>query len=174
MQRKSLLQLLSWASWSYHNTSPDIISTIAPITFWWAELISQFFCYSNSSKNITYTSGKLKTEFTSPIAKSTLRHYFLCMLYRQKMIETQTHGCAIKRKPLQGVFKVESRLSSQGRGGGIRGKGAETRKIKERGEVSKTDPLSSSSFLYFFSLVRWYTLRGTGSVKSWTVNRLTL
>ena len=41
--------------------SPDVI----------AELISQFFCYSNSSKNITCPSGKLKTEFTSPIAKST-------------------------------------------------------------------------------------------------------
>ena len=41
--------------------SPDVI----------AELISQFFCYSNSSKNITCLSGKLKTEFTSPIAKST-------------------------------------------------------------------------------------------------------
>ena len=44
---------------------------LAPKTFWLAELISQFFCYSNSSKNITCPSGKLKTEFTSPIAKST-------------------------------------------------------------------------------------------------------
>ena len=42
-------------------TSPDVIS----------KLISQFLCYSNSSKNITCQSGKLKTEFTSPIAKST-------------------------------------------------------------------------------------------------------
>ena len=39
--------------------------------FWRAELISQFFSYSNSSKNITCPSGKFKTEFTSPIAKST-------------------------------------------------------------------------------------------------------
>ena len=38
---------------------------------WRAELISQLFCYSNSSRNITCPSGKLKTEFTSPIAKST-------------------------------------------------------------------------------------------------------
>ena len=51
-------------------TSPDIIWT-SPKAFWRAELISQFFCYSNSSKNITCPSGKLKTEFTSPIAKST-------------------------------------------------------------------------------------------------------
>ena len=42
-------------------TSPDVIS----------KLISQFLCYSNSSKNITCQSGKLKTEFTSPIPKST-------------------------------------------------------------------------------------------------------
>ena len=34
-------------------------------------MISQFFCYSDSSKNITCPSGKLKTEFTSQIAKST-------------------------------------------------------------------------------------------------------
>ena len=45
---------------------------LAPRAFWWAELISQFFCYSNCSKNITCPSGKLKTEFTSPIAKSTI------------------------------------------------------------------------------------------------------
>ena len=44
---------------------------LAPKTFWLAELISQFFCSSNSSKNITCPSGKLKTEFTSLIAKST-------------------------------------------------------------------------------------------------------
>ena len=44
---------------------------LAPKAFWWTELISQFFCYSNSSKNITCLTGKLKTEFTSPITKST-------------------------------------------------------------------------------------------------------
>ena len=34
-------------------------------------MISQFYCYSDSSKNITCPPGKLKTEFTSLIAKST-------------------------------------------------------------------------------------------------------
>ena len=53
-------------------TSPDIINFgLAPKAFWWAELISQFFLYSNCSKNIACPLGKLKTEFTSPIAKST-------------------------------------------------------------------------------------------------------
>ena len=51
-------------------TSPNIIST-SPKTFWWAELISQFFCNLNSTKNSTFTLGKLRTAFTSPIAKST-------------------------------------------------------------------------------------------------------
>ena len=51
-------------------TSPDIIST-SPKTFWLAELISQFSCYSNYSKNINCPSGKLKTGLTSPMAKST-------------------------------------------------------------------------------------------------------
>ena len=51
-------------------TSPDIISN-SPKPFSRAELISQFFCYSNSSKSITCPSGKLKTEFTCPIAKPT-------------------------------------------------------------------------------------------------------
>ena len=44
-------------------TSPDVIST-SPKNF-------LFFCYSNSSQNITCLLGKLKTEFTSAIAKST-------------------------------------------------------------------------------------------------------
>ena len=51
-------------------TSPDVISS-TPKSFRRAELMSQFFCYSNCSKNITCPSGKLKTEFTSPIAKAT-------------------------------------------------------------------------------------------------------
>ena len=67
---KSFLQLDIWASWSYHLLA-QMSFHLAPKLFWWAKLISQFFCYSNSSKNITYPSGKLKTEFTSPIAKST-------------------------------------------------------------------------------------------------------
>ena len=41
---------------------------LAPKTFWWAELISQFFSNLNSSKTFTCPSGKLRTEFTSPIA----------------------------------------------------------------------------------------------------------
>ena len=43
---------------------------VAPKALRRAELIAQFFCYSNSSKYITCPSGKL-TEFTSPITKST-------------------------------------------------------------------------------------------------------
>ena len=42
-------------------TCPDVISTSL------TELVSEFLCYSNSSKNITCPSGKLKIEFTSPI-----------------------------------------------------------------------------------------------------------
>ena len=44
---------------------------LKPKTFWLAELILQFSCYLNCSKSITCLSGNLKTEFTSPIAKST-------------------------------------------------------------------------------------------------------
>ena len=69
-------------------TNPNIISTpniihfihsfihsfhfiLAPNIFGWAELVSEFFCKLNSSKYFTCPSGKLRTEFTSPIAKST-------------------------------------------------------------------------------------------------------
>ena len=52
-------------------TSPNVISTIATKTFWWAELIAQFFCNLNSSKTSTCPLGKLRTKFASPIAKST-------------------------------------------------------------------------------------------------------
>ena len=62
VQRKSFLQLAILAQTSFQQ---------APKIFWWAELISQFFCKFNSSKYFTCQSGKLRTEFTSPIAKST-------------------------------------------------------------------------------------------------------
>ena len=51
-------------------TSPNIIST-SPKNVLMSRLISQFFCNLNSSKKFTCPSGKLITEFTSPIAKST-------------------------------------------------------------------------------------------------------
>ena len=70
MQRKSFLQLAIRASWSKHLLAQTSFQLV-PKAFRRAELISHFFCYSNSSKNITCPSGKLKTDFTSPIAKST-------------------------------------------------------------------------------------------------------
>ena len=51
-------------------TSPNIISS-SPKNVLMSRLISQFFCNLNSSKNFTCPSGKLITELTSPIAKST-------------------------------------------------------------------------------------------------------
>ena len=51
-------------------TSPNIIST-CPQNVLMSRLISQFFCKLNFSKKFTFLSGKLITEFTSPIAKST-------------------------------------------------------------------------------------------------------
>ena len=69
-QRKSFLQLAIWASWRKHLLAQTSFQ-LAPKAFWRAELISQFFLSLNSSKIITCPSGKLRTEFTSPIAKST-------------------------------------------------------------------------------------------------------
>ena len=51
-------------------TSPNIISASAKIVLM-SRLISQFFCHLNFSKNLTCLLGKLITEFSSPIAKST-------------------------------------------------------------------------------------------------------
>ena len=51
-------------------TGPNIIST-SPKNVLMSRLISQFFCNLNSSKNFTCPSGKLITELTSLIAKST-------------------------------------------------------------------------------------------------------
>ena len=70
VQRKSFLQLAIRASWSKHLLAQTSFQ-LAPKAFRRAELISHFFCYSNSSKNITCPSDKLKTDFTSPTAKST-------------------------------------------------------------------------------------------------------
>ena len=68
-QRKSFLQLAWMASWSWHILAQTSFQ-LAQKTFWWAELISQFFKL-NSSENVTCPLGKLRTEFTSPIPKST-------------------------------------------------------------------------------------------------------
>ena len=51
-------------------TSPNIIST-SPKNVLMSRLISQFFCNLYSSKNFSCPSGKLITEFISPIAKSS-------------------------------------------------------------------------------------------------------
>ena len=67
VQRKSFLQLAIRASWSWHLLAQTSFQ-LAPKTFWWAELISQFFCNLNSTKNFTSLLGKLRTEFTSLIA----------------------------------------------------------------------------------------------------------
>ena len=50
-QRKSFLQLAIQASWSWHILAQTSFQ-LAQKTFWWAELISQFF-ELNSSKNVT-------------------------------------------------------------------------------------------------------------------------
>ena len=73
-------------------TSPNVIST-SPKNVLMSRLISQFFCNLNSSKKFTCQSGKLITEFTSLIAKSTstgaIGHYFLCMMesYNKMLID---------------------------------------------------------------------------------------
>ena len=70
VQRKPFLPLAIQANWRKHLLAETSFQ-LAPKAFWLTEFISQFFCYSNSSKNLTCPSGKLKTEFTSPVAKST-------------------------------------------------------------------------------------------------------
>ena len=90
-------------------TSPDITWT-SPKSFWRAELISQFFLYSNCSKNITCPSGKLKREFTIPITKSTSpglsdTTFFACWMvnfepgeYMRNMIFQSVTQAAWKKK----------------------------------------------------------------------------
>ena len=51
-------------------TSP-ILLQLAPKTFWWVELISQFFCNLNFSKKLSYPFGKLRKKFAIPVAKFT-------------------------------------------------------------------------------------------------------
>lgn len=58
------------ASCSQHYSSRKVISTSPQKDFG-----VQFFCNLNSSKNFTCPSGKLRTEFDSPIAKSTTPEY---------------------------------------------------------------------------------------------------
>ena len=53
------------------STSPNSFQLVQK-AFWWPGFISQFFFNLNSLKNLTCPSGKLRTEFTSPKAKSGL------------------------------------------------------------------------------------------------------
>ena len=74
---KYIVQRKSFYSLPFGQTEASIILLaqtsfqLASKAFWQAELISQFFCYSNSSKNVTCPLGMFKTKFTSPIAKPT-------------------------------------------------------------------------------------------------------
>ena len=68
VQRKSFLKLAIQASWSY-NTLAQTSFQLAPKTYWCAELISQFFCYLNSSKKFTRPSDKLRTKWVKPNSK---------------------------------------------------------------------------------------------------------
>ena len=70
VQRKSLLQPAIRGKLKLIFTSPNIIPT-SPKNVLMSRLISQFLCNLDSSKNFTCPSGKLITEFTSPIAKPT-------------------------------------------------------------------------------------------------------
>ena len=108
VQRKSFLQLAIRASWSQVLLAPTSFQ-LAPKFFWLAELISQFFCYSNSSKSSTCPSGKLKTEFTSSIAKSTSPRlsdttFFACwwsVVFLKKHTYKQFWACStVQIKPL--------------------------------------------------------------------------
>ena len=63
--------------------SPKVIST-SPVTFLWADLISQIFCTLNSSKKFTCPLGKFKNRIHQPNSKvhqpRAIGYYFLCTL----------------------------------------------------------------------------------------------
>ena len=66
-------------------TSPDVIST-SPKTFLTSRIIDvTVFLLFEFLKKHYLLSGKLKTEFTSPIA-NYFRHYFLCTLLKQNQL----------------------------------------------------------------------------------------
>ena len=92
MLRKSFLQLAIRSSWS-QDLLPQMSFQLASKAFWQAELISQFFCYSNSSKNITCPSGKLKTEFINPIAKSTCPELLDITFFAHWIMKDYLHSC---------------------------------------------------------------------------------
>ena len=78
---------------SQFNCSPT------KILFWWAGLITVLLKFEfYPPKNFTGLSGKLRTEFSGPIAKSTsptqvIRHYFLftlhCSMCKYSKIKTE-------------------------------------------------------------------------------------
>ena len=75
LQRKSVLHLSIRESCSWHVLAQKSLQ-LSPKAFCWRGLITQFLSNLNSSKNFTSPIlGKLRTEFTSPIANSTSLGY---------------------------------------------------------------------------------------------------
>ena len=70
VQRKSVLQLYRSSKWQPTFTSPGVILISQEKSFE-EQGEFQFFCNVNFLKKIVCLSGKLRTKFTSPIAKST-------------------------------------------------------------------------------------------------------
>ena len=67
--------------------------------------ISQFFCNLNSSKNFTCPSGKLITEFTSPIAKSTSPGLSDTTFFtRWTLNSNRTNHKPLKKKPIKNAY----------------------------------------------------------------------
>ena len=70
-RREEPLGTMSYQTSSKRSPSFWLLIGARKLLCFSAELTPQFFCYSNSLKNITCPLDKLKAEFTSPIAKST-------------------------------------------------------------------------------------------------------
>ena len=67
--------------------------------------ISQFFWNLNSSKNFTYPSGKLITEFTNPIAKSTSPGLSDTTFFtRWTLNSNRTNHKPLKKKPIKNDY----------------------------------------------------------------------
>ena len=106
------------ASWSWHLLAQTSFQ-LAPKAFCWAELISHFFCYSDSSKNITCPSGKLKTDFTLARQQNPLAPGYPTLLSLHAAVSTvrtvtvyQAGGYCFKPRPDQQPWALKKHVQS--------------------------------------------------------------
>ena len=97
----TVLQLSIQEGCSWHVLAQIKSLQPAPKAFWWRGMITQFSCNLNSSKNFICLLGKLRTQFTSPIANSTSPGLSDTTFFAHWVLHTRSSETVLLQRPAQ-------------------------------------------------------------------------